>query len=691
MKKRFLTIFVVVLFIVGLTSAFAGGAKEKKAEKKAVEEKPITKEAPAAEKKVSLKIKPLPPWETYNLTDWEKKSGKKITTYHEAPMLTKMVAAGEIPPLKERLPKEPLVVKPAESIGKYGGTLVFAGTNLMYVGDFNRNDTCFEATQYGDFTNKTHPNAMKGFKQSDDGKTITLYLREGLKWSDGHPVTADDVIYAFNDVAFGPKELRYARDGEKFMVDGKKPKIVRVNDYEVRFEYPAPHWNFMRNFTYLEYRSIIFPKHVCIKYDIRYNKDANKVAKEYGFDNWTQLFDVLVQMPCAGPEKLNKEWPVLGAWRFKKQITGGMIFERNPYYFQIDTEGNQLPYIDEVKLITVENIELFKAKAISGEVDYASWGLMLDAYPMYAEEAQKGKYKVYLRRGDYMANTTYWFNLDYQGDPQVGKLLADKHFRQAMSLAINRDYINDTLYFGKGIPIQLTLSIDLPYYKEEWGRAYADYDPKRANAILDEMGLKWDADHKFRQFKDGNTVTVEVVVMTDHHPDYVPTLEIVKENWKDVGINVNVKPVTKSYQKLYCKTNKFQIRSRSTCYFTDTFSIAERRAAEVGPTKCAYRWYTWAKSGGKKGVEPPEKWKEWVLKTNSLAKMQQSNPKEAVKTIIWAFDLQAEQLFGIGTVGYVPRPIIVANGLGNIPTETYGDTVYIDPWPPRQQDFYWKK
>ena len=690
MRRVFLLALVVVLLIFGMTSVFAGGKADDDAEEKAVEEKPAMKETPAAAEKVSLEIPQLPEWEVYNLSDWEKKSGKKITKYNEAPILAEMVAAGKLDSVEKRLPLEPLVVKPTEMVGTYGGSLVFVGVHMLEGGEFLHvtDSSFFTYPQNGG--PKEVPFVMKAFEQSADGKVITLYMREGLRWSDGQPCTADDVLFYFNDLVFGPDELYQAiRNRGSYIVDGHKPNIVKVNDYEIRFEYPVAHWNFMYYVTGGTMKNAMVPAHTCKKYHINYNKDADALAKEYGFETWVQLMDLYEKMPYQGPEALNIERPVLAPWKFKQQLPDGMIFERNPFYFQIDTDGNQLPYIDEVKVVSVENMELYKAKALSGEADFTNWGLGLNAYPVFAEEAQKGKFKLHLTKGIFMANTTYWFNQDYDADPQIGELLRDKRFRQALSLAMDREYINETLYFGKGVPLQLTMAPTIPFYKEEWGRSYADFDPAGANALLDEIGLKWDADHKFRQFADGVTVTIEVVTMTNHAPDYIPTLEIVKENWTDVGINVNIKPVTKAFQGQYTNANKFMIRSRATNYFDSVQGTVSRRANEISAGKSAPRWWEWASSGGKSGVEPPAEYKEWVLKAYNLPTL--TDPKEVEETLTWLFDLQAENLYGLGTVGQVPTPAIVANDLGNIPTDIYGSNTLYCLVPFRPQDWFWKK
>ena len=616
---------LILIFLLFPVSVFAGGEEE--TQKETVE---------AAEPTAEFKE-----WKLYNILDYEETTGKKITELNEAPMLAEMVAAGEIPKLEDRLPKDLLVVDPVEGIGEYGGTLIMGGINMLEGGGFAHvsDSASFAFPLMGG--EKDIPLAFKGSTLSEDGKTYTLYLREGMRWSDGAPATADDIMFWWEDLA-NLEGLTRSQNQSAYKVGDELPTVTKINDYEVRFQYETgPKWDIHFTYnSYLLHKVNIYPRHILEKYHIKYNKDADKLAKEKGYDNWMQLMSVLLYIPYNAPEEFNLEVPTFGAWRFKKQLPDGMIFERNPYYFTVDTEGNQLPYIDEVKIVSVETSELYQMKALSGELDFANWGMPLSIYPVLAEEAAKGKFRLQLGTGTSQANAGYWFNLHYEEDPVIGKILADKRFRQALSLAIDRDNINETLYYGQGVPTQLTVLPALPYFKEEWARAYADYDPDRANELLDEMGLEWNAQHKYRLRPDGNTLTVEVVTMTNHAPDYIPILEIVKDYWEDVGVIVNVKPVLKQYQYKYADANLFQIRSRANAWLIANPQIANGKGGGIGFGRSAPNWVIWADTNGEAGTEPSEYYKEMVIKAGNLPSI--TPPSKQEEAIIELAEYQAE-------------------------------------------------
>jgi len=631
-------------------------------------------------------------WKVWNLKDYEKETGKRIEKFNEAPMFKKLVATGELPSLEKRLPEEPLVVEPVEGIGKYGGSLNLLGIRLLEGGEFYHVTGALAFVRPLMGGPAVVPCALKGFDLSEDGKTYTLYLRKGLKWSDGAPVTAEDILFWWEDLTLN-EELTPTKP-KSWMAADELPTVEKVNDYEVRFHWVAPKWNAHFLYSSGMVHHPILPKHVLMKYHIKYNKDADKLAKEKGYDHWYELFKLMIMLPYRAPEELNLAVPTLAPWILKKQLPDAMIFERNPYYFQVDTEGNQLPYIDEVKVISVADTEVYKMKALAGEIDFVNWGLALTSYPLFAKEAQEGKYRLQISRGVWSANAAYWFNLHYEEDPVLGEILADKRFRQALSLAIDRNDINETLYFGKAVPAQLTVIPALPYYKEEWARSYAEYDPQKANQLLDEMGLKWDKDHIYRLRSDGNTLTVEVVTMTNHLPDYIPILEIVKGYWEKVGVLVHVKPVLKFYQYQYCDENKFHIRSRVAAYLTESESIAlyqswlRGQAGDISPDKFAPNWAKWGRTDGEEGTEPPGQWKDYTLKCKSLADLP---PEERDKVIVELLEIQAEELMGIGTVGMVGTPAVIANDLGNVPEDFYGTGTFLYFHPLRPQDWYWKK
>jgi len=624
-------------------------------------------------------------WAT--LQEYEKTTGKKIEKFNEAPMLKVKVAAGELPPVEERLPEEPLVVEPWEKIGKYGGTLRIS----MGISHHLKEPPLMLSRD----CTKVIPNIYKKWEYSKDGKTLTFYLRKGLKWSDGAPVTADDFLFWWEDVILND-ELTPVKPKE-FMPGGKLMKVEKVDDYTIRWHFSKPYWN--AHYYYIDlWTRYGLPKHALMKYHIKYNKNADELAKEHGYEHWWQLFNLVASMPGRGPENLNVQVPVLAPFVYKKLLSSGwIVMERNPYYYQVDTAGNQLPYIDKVLALpywNVKSTEILKAKTVAGEIDWENWMGDISIYPILMKNAQKGKYQVWLTKQMYATQAGYYCNQNYDEDPVLGDILRDVRFRRALSLAINRDEINQTLYFGKGKPCQITCAPTCAFYKEDWTRAYAEYDPEKANQLLDEMGLNWDENHEYRLRPDGKTLTVEVIVATTHLPFYVPTTEMVSEYWKKIGIKVVTKPADLNYATEYISAAKHQI---SVGYWQDatTQGLIKYRGDQLRGSwflaSWAPKWQTWMDTNGEKGEEPPEWFKKHISTLDSVPYLSEKELNQAGEQV---WQTQADKLLGIGTVGYLPAPLMAANGLKNIPGPDYfsvGNVTTMGLRHQRIQEWFWEK
>jgi len=580
--------------------------------------------------------------------------------YNEAPMLRVKVAAGELPPVEERLPEEPFVEEPFEEIGRYGGTLHALATSPNIWNDIQlvRGPTVtslFEPSKDGEYT---VPNIAKGFKWSEDFKTLTIYLRKGLKWSDGYPFTADDILFVINDV-YQNKELTpnmpfwLFRTGE---AEREFEKAEKVDEYTVNINFPEPYPAFEASLRTARMGQLVTPwaagiyapKHYLKQWHIKYNPKANGLAKEEGFEQWWQAYKYHAQI---APQQNDLDLPSMGVWVLKEKTSSTKVFERNPYYWKVDTAGNQLPYINKV-VCTIVDPEVYQLKVISGEVDFAMQGLSLGNYPLYKENEEKGDYRVVLIPGINGSELVLQLNLN-DPDLVLRKICQDIRFRRALSVAINRAEINDSLFFGKAVPRQWTWVPDYPGldYKKEWAETYAQYDPGLANQLLDEMGLTKKDKDGFRLRPDGEPILLMI--------EYVerglngPILELVKEYWEAVGIKVFLKVEG---------ADLFNTRMYSADHGVYTGAFGEV-TSWVGPNMA--NWFTWFETEGKEGEEPPEEykeeaknWRKWSL-TPALG-------KEKTEIMTKLGDSQAKNLWGIGTVGMAPSLFIVKNNLGNI-------------------------
>jgi len=598
-------------------------------------------------------------------TEYEKLTGKKIEKFNEAPMLRRLVAAGELPPVEERLPKEPLVVKPMHKIGQYGGItrIVITGSESHDSFCARRQDMLFDIAS--DDLSKIVPHLAKGWDLSKDYKTITVYLREGVKWSDGYPFTADDILFWYKDIVLND-ELTPVKP-KKWAPAGKMVKIEKVNDYTVRFKFAVPYPRIIDILS--NWGEPISCKHYLKKYHINYNPKANELAKEEGYDYWWQCFRFHAERGFA---QRDVNLPSLDPWTLSHiDAAGSKYYKRNPYFWKIDTAGNQLPYIDEHMYSVVEDLETMNMKILSGEVSYAGNLVSIADYPLFKTNEEKGDYEVRLVKSLTASQCAFGFNYTHK-DPVLRKIFNDIRFRQAASLAINRDEINRMVYYGKAIPYNCVVTPDCSFYEDWMGKYCIEYDPQKANALLDEMGLKWNKDHTCRLRPDGKPLSI-IVEFTPYVPDMEKVLELVKEYWKAIGLKVTLKSEDRTFYAERMKANEgdtggvWRMDGASEIYARREMPIRYRPPWHwPGLGMGGIEWYNWYNTGGKAGVEPPEEIKrlfklvdEWLATPRGTEKYL-----ELGKEIL---TINTKGLWVIHTVGCAPKMIVVKKQLKNTP------------------------
>ena len=589
-------------------------------------------------------------------------------TYNEAPMLRTMVAAGELPPVEERLPEEPLVVPVIEEIGQYGGmvNLTHTGTGQWSSGGFQiiRFENLLRMAPDGTIL----PNVAKDWKLSDDAKAITIYLRKGMKWSDGVPFTADDLMFWWEDVTLND-ELTPVKPKE-WCPGGEPMRMEKIDDYTIRLHFAVPNPLVELSLVYGQ-RPFRFAKHHMKQFHPRYTpmEELEEMVKEEGFDHWYQLFNRKYEGYFGPGPGAGVDFPTLRPYVLKQIKGENYLAERNPYYWKVDPAGNQLPYIDRVFIPqagTGAQSELLTAKIIAGEVDLQGLNTLLEDYPLFKESAEKGNYRVLLYPNTRANECSIQLNLTYKEDPVLRDIFRDVRFRQAASLAIDREEINQTLYFGRAEPWQTTVLPSSSYYEEGFGKAYAQYDPEEANRLLDEMGLKWDKNDEWRLRPDGKKLTIIYEHFTQEQLG--PIGELIKRQWKKIGINLIVKTISGDLMWTRYPANLVQMGAIWYDMGTSpTFSTNPCFHVPISNdlTPCWPLWSTWYLTGGKDGEEPPEEVKKNIER---YEKMQTTmDEKERIRLGKEILRSNAENLWTIGTIGMAPVPVIVRNNLRNVP------------------------
>lgn len=576
--------------------------------------------------------------------------------FSESPMLSEMVAAGMIPPIDERIPGDPSVIftyEMPDGIGKYGGNLTFfAPAAGGYPLDFLSNPALLRKDKFGD----VFPDVAADIDYAADHMSSVIHLREGIRWSDGDLMDADDVLFGFNDLQLHPD----VKTWQGFQHSG----ATKIDQFTVQIGYLQPYPTAQDKFATLNgSNEVLQPNHYLQKWHIDYNDDANDVAQEEGFDFWYEaLRHHFWWNPLADAEK-----PTLGAYVFTQLDSTYQGYDRNPYFSWVDEAGQQLPYIDTVSKQIID-AEVGNLKIISGEADIAWTFTSFDNFTLYKENEAAGGYTVHQLPGPNFSEVTVSFNQSYS-DPFWARLYRIDEFRQALSVAIDREEINDVVYKGRGIPRQATMGIGYDWVKPEWETAWAQYDPALANRMLDEIGLDKKNDDGIRLDDDGNPIQILVNYPAQHtQAAAVSVYELIAEYWNDVGFEVLTKAVESTLFWTLESGLGFGLGESIHNFYVHKFSRPWNSYLNA-----EYQVSIGAKSlddftdGKLPGEEPPDwvrdYWPISIFENRDTLALSDEWIAGATKLL----DIQAEKLLIIGTVGHVPHLVTAKNELRNVP------------------------
>ena len=584
--------------------------------------------------------------------------------YNEAPMLAAMVEAGDLPDVAERLPANPMVITPWEEIGNYGGTL-----NRALVGPADGNgwrtiatDALFE-WKMGEAT--PIPSLAESISVNEDNTIHTVTLREDLKWSDGQPFTADDIVFYYEAVLLREELAAVARNQTWSQVAGIPTEVVKVDDVTVEFRFGAPFALFEQLQAYYG-DEMLMPAHYMSQFHEDFT-DADALQAEVeaaGLDNWTQLFIQKYNV------FLNPDLPVMNPWKVDVAFPANqMVATRNPYYWKVDTEGNQLPYIDEIVTDLIEEAQAITLRASAGDIDFQYRHIRFSDLALLVENAEANGYQV-LR----WADTTGWFSLymnQSHADPVMRELMQNLDFRVGLSHAINRDEMNEILYLGTGeISHAAGLAGD-PYFVEGFGQRYLEYDVDLANELLDAAGLSERDSEGFRLRPDGERLTLTISTYPfETGASSVDGYELVANYWEAVGIQTIVDLKERALWTDFVRANEHDVAGYLTASvlwnINPTWYVPTNNSTYWAPLYGAY--YS---SGGEAGEEPPELYKRLQDLYDELTVTLEPEANLALGQEI--LRIHDENIFMIGTVKTPFQPVIVNNDLMNVVVDGVAD------------------
>ncbi len=624
------------------------------------------------------------------LADYEA-AGGSITSFGESPMLTEMVELGDILPVAERVGTDFQVVRPRDEIGVYGGRMNGIGFNEG--GNFSSEfmeSSIQDLAIWDPEVRSIMPNIVKGWELSEDGLTFTLFLREGMRWSDGDLFDAADFEFWYdhtlqNENLGPPIHSRFAPGGELMGFE-------KVDQYTVRYAFALPVFSAVEQWMSSR---VWAPEHFLSQYHADFNADAAELAASEGFDSWEQAYT----FHCCGPRAnadssyaSDPTAPQLNPWVLSEIGADSVLWTRNPYFWKVDIAGNQLPYIDTMLGIQVASggTEIVALRLMSGELDAGFSHLSISDFPVYKRNEESGGYQAYL--GDNQSTSTaLGFALNYtHQDPVLREIFNDIRFRQALSLAVDRDEMGSTLFLGLTEPYTAPVSPSWTGYEDWTGTYFAEFDLDRANALLDEMGLEMGPDG-FRLRPDGETLTILGEWPLEWLGYAENAMDLMALYWAEIGVQMVPKFIGEEALNVRYHANEQDIgiwNSDGGHEVTARSNFPMRLIPPWHwPTCCAMSslpWREWwdARRGigqGGEQIEPPELVKrmfelseEWLREPRGTERYT-----ELINELI---TINVENLFYFGTVSAPPRPYLINDRVGNAPAEDFVFTVGV--WQP---------
>lgn len=465
-------------------------------------------------------------------------------TYNEAPMLAELVAAGDLPPLEERLPENPLVVEPVESIGQYGGAWRMGMRGGDDIPLLVRTLAYQGLVRWAADWSGVVPDVTENWEASTDGSEYIFYLREGMKWSDGAPFTADDILFWYEDMIMNSD---VTPSPPNWMVaSGEMGVVEKIDDYAVKFSFAAPNGLFLQRLATPDgIHPVAFPKHYLKQYHLTYNPDVESEAAEAGFDSWVDYFyNRGGHFWEGGVRWFTPGLPTLHPWMTETPITPDgtqLVLVRNPYFFKVDSEGNQLPYLDRVICdYAGSDVETLVLKALNGEIDMQDRHIATnDNKAVFFDNMEEGDYHFFETSPSLMNTMVIALNLTHL-DPVKREIYQNKDFRIGLSHAINRQELIDLVFVGQGIPYQAAPRPESPLYNEQLATQYTEYDLDLANKHLDKAGYTERDSDGYRLGPDGERITI-VVESATVKVEMNDMLELISQYWAHVGIDMQVR------------------------------------------------------------------------------------------------------------------------------------------------------
>ena len=581
----------------------------------------------------------------------------------EVSLFAERVQVGALPPAAQRIPAHPRITDPTQigrEIGQNGGTL------RMLIGDQRdlRVMTLYGYTRLlvFDETMQLVPDLLESYEVSE-GRSFTLHLRPGHKWSDGQPFTSEDFSYFWDHVA-NNKKLYPEGPPQQMLAHGKPPKFEVLDKTTVRYSWDTPNPGFLPALAGAQPLYLYQPAHYLKQFHEQYaEKTALAAAVKAGkVKDWVALHE----RRSRAYRQENPDLPTLDPWHnITPPPSEYFLFERNPFYHRIDAQGHQLPYIDKVRLQTATG-SLVAAKAASGDSDLQSQFIRFDSYTFLKEAETRGNFHVNLWSRGEGAFAAMVPNLNTK-DPVWRQLLNDARFRRALSMGIDRHDINRVIFFGLAQESNNTVIPASPLFRPFLKEAWTKYDPDLANFLLDEVGLDSRDSDGMRLLPDKRRAEITVETAGES-TDETDILELVAEDYRKLGLRIV--PHSSQREVFRARIISGQTIMAMSSGLENAIATPDMEPSSLAPSSATQmNWPQWGlnvESGGMAGEPVTDPAAQRLI---MLLHQWRGSIDNDERRRIWTemLEINANQVFVIGVVNRIPQPIIVSNRLHNVP------------------------
>ena len=596
-----------------------------------------------------------------------------------------LVDAGTLPKVADRLPKAPRVINVVALgglPGRHGGTIrsIIGGQRDI------RLMTIYGYTRMIGYDSKLQFEAdiLESYEIAEE-RIFTFKLRDGHKWSDGTPLSTEDFRYCWEDV-LGDEDLTPGGVPMAMRANDEPPKFEILDPLTVRYTWNAPNPDFLPNLAAAQPINLALPAHYLKQFHKKYQDEdkLKELMKKNKAKKWSGLH--IKMSRTYRPE--NPELPMLDPWINTTQPPAEQfVFERNPYYHRVDENGLQLPYVDKF-VLNVSSSAIIPAKTGAGESDLQATGIDFADYTFLKDSESRYPVKVSLWKKIQGARFAILPNLNY-GDEVWRNILRDVRFRRALSIAIDRREINMACFFGLAKESADTLLPESPLFKPEYAEAWSSFDPAKANALLDEMGLTERDDDGIRILPDGRSAQL-IIETAGESTLETDVLELVADHWLKVGLAVFIRTSQRDIFRSRALAGQIMLSLWSG--IDNGVATADMSPDQLAPTaEDELQWPLWGVyyvTRGEQGTAPDMP--EGADLVRLLREWRSSATTEA-RAEAWRqmLEIFTQNVFSIGIVNQTLQPILRSARLHNVPEDgLYGfdPTCYLGVYKP---DTFW--